>query len=61
MPVNEMNVAVDRFVEKLENTMSQMLPRHGGEGVGEVLDEGEDHARASREEDCSVQPILMYF
>jgi hypothetical protein len=46
VPVDEMHIAADGFIEELEDAMSRMLVRHGGESVGEVLDEGEDHAAA---------------
>ena len=43
MPIDEMHIAANRFVEEFQNAITRMLARHRGEGVGEVLDEGEDH------------------
>jgi hypothetical protein len=41
--VYEMHITANGFVEELEYAMARMLARHGVEGIGKVLDEGEDH------------------
>ena len=43
VPVDEVHVATNCFVEELEDAKPRMPARHGGEHVGKVLDEGEDH------------------
>ena len=43
VPVDEVHVAADGFVEQLEDAIARMVARHSGEGVGEGGDQGEDH------------------
>ena len=43
MPLDEVHVAADGFVEELDVAIARMRARHGGDGRGEVLIEGEDH------------------
>lgn len=43
VPADEMHIAAYGFVEELEDAKPRMPARHGGEHVGKVLDEGEDH------------------
>ncbi len=60
MPVNEMHILANRFVEEFEDAITPMLACHRGEGVGEVLNQGEDHGSASSEKTFIVQPRLAY-
>src|SRR5579864_5323842 len=47
MPIDEMHIAADGFVQQRENATTRMRRRSRGKDVGEVLDEGEDHDGAS--------------
>ena len=43
MPIDEVNVAADGFVQQCEDAATRMQNRHGAESVGNVLEQGEDH------------------
>jgi hypothetical protein len=46
MPVDEVDVAADGFVEQLDEPLPRIVLRHHVEHVGEVFDEVENHARS---------------